>query len=1113
MADTPLAPVVRHIRKLARGSSTNERTDAGLLEQFLRRGDQDAFAALVRRHGRLVWRVCSRVLGQVHTAEEAYQATFLVLARRAAKVRKPAALASWLYSVAYRIARQARADIVRQQSRPGEPMARPPVDPAREAACRELESIVVEEVHALPAKYRLPILLCYWEGLTNEEAARRLAWPAGTVKTRLLRARQLLHKRLTRRGVSLPLGVLATLLAAGGGDAATPTALATASAGALAEQAIRAMACVKAKVVVALLLAAGAVAAGVGALTPPKPPARPNGETPKAEQPQVQAEPANLRTDRYGDPLPPGAIARLGTVRFRHPFWVGGLAFTPDGKTLASACWDGTVRLWDAATGKETRCFRRRPNPIPGWGQVVFNDVAISPDGKALVAVDNHDTAYIWDLGSGKELHRLKEGKNNNFGFALSADGKTLAVSDGGGEVKLWDLATGKVMRVLRAAPRPAAVLAFSPDGKILAAGDNAPIPVGAAKVKDGASSIRLWDTAAGRPLRELKGHTGGVTTVAFSPDGRTLVSASHDATLRFWDPAAGKQVRKIQVPDATPADEEQDRQKGIHYGGVLTVAYSPDGRLLASGSYDGTVRLWDAGTGKELYALRGHGREVAGVVFSPDGKTLASGSRDHTIRLWDPASGKQLQPRQGHDGPVNNLAVSPDGRIAAAVCHDGTIRLWSLTAKRQLHVLRGHTDFVYAAAFSPDGHILASASADRTVRLWDAATGRELRQLGKHRGAVYSVAFTSVRNMLLSGEANSTLHFWDATTGEELRQLPEVYSFHDFRLSSDGTILATAARNAVHLLDVKTGKELRRFDGSWPRLGLSPDGRMLAMQKSGDKIRLWNAATGEELGALADSDSPPGYVGVMSYVFSPDGRLLARIGKGDIELWEVLSGKLRRHFRGHQAGIGPFAFSPDGQTLLSGSNDTTVLIWDVARRQEMRPGRLGEKELQELWDALAGGDAEKADRAICTLAAAAEQSVPFLERHLRPVKIADEERLARLIADLDSDQFAVREQAARKLEQLREHAETALRQALKKSPSLEARRRMERLLGKLRELPLAPDLLRVLRAVEVFERIDAPEARQLLEKLAKGAAEARLTREAKASLQRLDRRGASQPR
>ena len=1114
MAETPLAAVVRHIHRLAARPEALDASDADLLQQYVTRRDADAFAELTRRHGPLVWRVCRRLLPQTHLAEEAYQAVFLVLARRAAKIRKSAALCSWLYAVAYRIARQARADLLREQTRPREPVAAAVPDPACEAAWRELERIVVEEVHALPEKYRLPVLLCYWEGLTNEEAAVRLSWPAGTLKTRLLKARRLLHERLTRRGVSLSAGALVTLLAAGDADAMMPPCLsATAdpvvsrTVAALADGVAGGMTALRAKIVLAVLLSSILVAgAGVFGFRAARP-EQPESKTAKAESPKPGVK-QSARTDLYGDSLPPGAVARLGAVRLRHPQWVNSVTFTPDGKFLASAGWEGTIRLWESATGKELRRFE-------GDARGFFG-IAFSPGGKMLASAGNGGMIHVWDVPSRKCRFSVKGHEGSMVAcVAISPDGKWLASGGGGNRTRtlvLWDLATGKEVRHLGDNMRTVKSVAFSPDGTFLAAVSDVRSTHGNPSDREGPDVVRLWDVTTGK-LRWEK-ETGGATSVAFAPDGKTVASAGSDAVIHIRDVATGNQVSKIQVPEDRYPVENPTGRKGYDWGGVLALAYSPNGKLLASAGHDGTVRLWDTTTSRAIHILHGHAREVTGVTFSPDGKTLASCGRDHTVRLWDPVNGKLLHAPVGHNGEVAHVAVFPDGQRAASAGHDRTIRLWELATGRELAVLRGHTKTILSLQISPDGKTLVSASEDKTIRLWDVDSGSERGRILGPTAAAFALSISPDGKLLAWADGKRSI-------------------------SADGKVSGPP----IGLSELATGREVRRMEGDGQYFGVrfSPSGKWLAAYAHGHGVAFWDVATGKRrhvFGDLIDFAFVPNTETVVGwckdgmvrfrslvdgreslsfqgpsrpnwvqrpFAISPDGRTLLFGAEGNIQLWEAVSGRVRRTFSGHSSVITDGTFAPDGRTLLSGSWDTTILVWDVARQTEEHRGKLGQTELQALWQDLAGTDAVQADQAIWALAACAEQAVPFLKEHLRPVPAVEPSRLNHLLANLDSDQFAVRDQATRELDELGELAEAAIRKRLTDKPTLEGRRRGEQLLEKLRSPLPSGEQLRSLLAVEVLEHAGTEQARRLLTRLAGGALEARLTREAKGALQRLD--------
>jgi len=277
--------------------------------------------------------------------------------------------------------------------------------------------------------------------------------------------------------------------------------------------------------------------------------------------------------------------------------------------------------------------------------------------------------------------------------------------------------------------------VAFSPDGKRI---------VTASLDK----TARIWDAETGQELRKLEGHTGAVSGVAFSPDGKRIVTASLDKTARVWDAESGQELRQLEG----------------HTNDVYGVAFSPDGKRIVTASFDKSARVWDAETGKELCQLQGHTNTVAGVAFSPDGQRIATASNDRTARVWDADSGKELRKLEGHTSAVWGVAFSPDGKRIATASVDRTARIWDAETGQELRKLEGHTRYVMGVAFSPDGKRIVTASNDKTARVWEADSGQQLRELEGHAGAVYGVAFSPDGKRIVTASADNTARVWDVS-------------------------------------------------------------------------------------------------------------------------------------------------------------------------------------------------------------------------------------------------------------------------------------------------------------------------------------------------------------
>jgi RNA polymerase sigma factor (sigma-70 family) len=1093
-------------------------TDLELLARYAHQHDEAAFAALVRRHGGLVLGTACRLLADRDQAEDVFQATFLALARSAARLGRPTSLAGWLYAVARRQARKVRLRAARRAARERASSSRPAPapDPLAEITGRELVGLIDEELARLPEAYRLPLLLCCVQGLSREEAARQLGWSDGMVKGRLERGRRRLADRLARRGVApsaLLLAPLAAdrvpdrLLARAASLAAAPWAPSVPAAVSALAGAGMLPRLLPAAVLAGSLLVVGLIGLALGTLHKEPPIADPSPPAAAAPTPQ-----------RDEDTLPAGSTFRLGTSRFRQGTAIDSLAVSADDRLAVAASgnhWLGSTRAFDLTTGRLRYTLERALFPF-------VEAVALSPDGRTLAAkADN--TVRLYDASTDQALRKLPlpeaNPRSTTSWLTFTPDGKALAVTSEGKVVHLLDVARGTLIRSF-AHQNVVYAAAFSPDGRLLAAGGY-----------DSSGTTyfaRLWEVASGKELRRCGGIKGGIRTLAFSPDGATLAGGGDDGKLRLWDVATGKTRRLF------PADGRR----------IRSVAFAPDGRTVAAAG--ATIRLYDPDTGRERLRID---RQALGLHWSSDGHILTAAVAGAIFR-WDAATGQVLTP-QGDDSAVDQIVPTPDGRRILTRDEADMVHVWDAATGK--HLRRLEVGRQKAVALSPDGRLLAWSAGDpgvqfkvpgqpnaiyegSRIRLYDLAADRFLDRFPGYEGDAWDLAFTPGGRTLVGFDPrDGTVRLWDVAAGKERTRFRVVrdgetkksyYAWHAV-LSPDGRTLAVSYQRAdnttilfagvvVRLFDVATGKERHELTGHANQvlgMAFSPDSRLLAtcgenpynLGRPGrgavvDRVFVWDVATGKRAAGAAGGLP----LGAGSVAFAPDGRTLATASAdGVIRLWEVASWTVRAEFRGHRDRVSALAFAPDGR-LLSGSLDTTVLAWDTS------PPRLTEGPLAAAWDRLAEAQAAPAFRAEGRLRASPAEAVALLADRLKPAAPVGSKRVAELIADLDSPKFAVRDRATAALRQVGRPAAAALREAKATTRSAEVRRRARTLLAELEEAPVTAKELRELRAVEVLEELATPAARRLLADWSRGEPGAVLTRAAALALRRLSERQGS---
>ncbi len=819
--------------------------------------------------------------------------------------------------------------------------------------------------------------------------------------------------------------------------------------------------------------------------------------------PAARGEPP-ARTDLYGDPLPPGAVVRLGTVRWRSARFVDQMAFAPDGKHLATSC--SALSVWDLASGRVVRTVSTDGTP---QGEGFTHGFTFSRDGKYLLSAEEMGSPtprgwgagrkavlLLWDFSSGKLLAQSPDLEGQTHSPALRSDGRLAACVDRRG-VLLWRPGEKAFRTLTRCGNGEAVSVAFSPDGKQLlvvsfssasgprcwwvdvASGrllkwvtlrsDNWALfsPDGMAGASCLPGQLYLHDTNTGAkrrlPLKEKRDYSG----LSFNPHGRVLLAWDHWAeTVHFWDVTEGRLLRRLRLPGLSRVDEH------------APLLLSPDGTTLASSERRHVVRLWDALTGRPRMRPPGHVQPPYQVAFSPDGRELASYTLAPfplgEVYRWQATTGKRLAhialapPDDGVPIEGFHWRLAPGGRhLAVQLSKD--LHLYETRTGKRLD-LPGLIPRGADWSFTPEGRSLVTTGPGRAVRLWDVTTGKLQRrlELEKKGGPIAWLRFSPDGRTIATGEGWRNVSLWDATTGKHRATLPLPADREPFQ------------------------KPLDRWE-----VAFTPDGHYLFTSNT-TNLWAWDLVARREAGPF-ESDEYNGSVGGSGQVaVSPDGRLLAWFDEAwKLRLYEICTGRIVHRFAEDYSSV---AFAPSGWRLATGCDaDSSVLVWDLPLLfRSQVPDKDARPEL--LWGLMAGDDAAEAHRALWRLAALPDADA-FLTRRLTEVERVPPERLRALLADLGSPDFDKRKAAEEALAAAGEAARAALAEAAAGAKDPEVRRRLARLRARLR--PPEARRLRELRAVLVLEARGTPEARRLLEALARGAPESRLTQEALAALRR----------
>jgi RNA polymerase sigma factor (sigma-70 family) len=982
-------PVIDALRRLA-GRGPDDSSDAELLARFVESRDGSAFEALVKRHGRLVWGACRRRLRDSHSAEDAFQATFLALSRHASTVRRPEALAAWLHRVAVRCTADLRPSRYHMSASFLDIPARG-LDPFAAVVAQDLAQLIDSEIDALPEPFRVAFVLCEVEQRTAADAALSLGCPVGTIESRLTRARKWLRARLTRRGVtvgSLTCGFLATdtvPVSARAGAVALATGAAPLPTGlvALADRAVRMG---LKSLTLGVGLASGVALACVGGLIwVLTQTVAPIGSFNRPEVSGASADlevPAQRRFRRSPDslPLPPEVIARVGDAWLRHGAIPHRMAFSADGRYLATAgAGDHWLRVWDLGTNRAKAQFWLEDGEFPAA-------IALSSNGellRVLVGTGDARTAQLRDFDTKRGVeNRRRLLAGGPFTFSTFAhDGQLLGVTTGG-LVRMYDAARAvEIWRRDVALPVNRVEIAFAPDRHVLAA------------VASGSEVVRILDAETGTLKCEIFDRNGSLSMPALSADGRRLTAwCATTHRIRVWDVAKrelvktasprcmvsglclapdGKTVVAISaVPVVVPIETDgEPRFLNCVFGG-MSGRFSPDGVTLAVASQAMAVQLLDVKSASSQPASPKDVLSPWPVVFADNGERLLAGGfqswTDYPLREGE--APRRLSPGHGEHEKVlfsasDRAAVSPD-RSLIARCTAGKEEKSDCTIDlldAQTQESRGKIEpgqLAFHPAFSSDGKVLFAITADRYVRGWNVENHEEV--MHTVLPLAYPVSACSSKLLISPDSKYLGVAQMAATTG----------------LKSD----------TIRVYDAHTGEQ--KFAGvaavGVPRMAFSLDGKLFAaVTVSRDsrlgvsELSIWETTTGTLKSGLPALDGQP--------AFSPDGRTIAVTHDNGVLLIELATGRARHEFR-HFGKVEPaLAWRADGRVLASASSEAPIYLWDVVGDRTGVPAKWDPALDNSRWANLCETDATIAFRSLRQLASHPSEAVAFLKARVVP--------------------------------------------------------------------------------------------------------------------------------